>query len=114
MPLLVDPRATPQQLEEAAPAVQLPAAADETRWLQRNTDAAFVKLGARVAKSPWTTLLVTTLAAVVCFAGIFSPNMVYESKSENLWVPMVRALTPAHAFSRHMISHHVGVSHLRY
>lgn len=63
----------------------------EKNRLQINIADAFAILGGCVAKYPRTTLLVNALVTCICFAGVFSPNMVYESKSENLWVPTVIA-----------------------
>jgi hypothetical protein len=64
-------------------------ASAETKWMKIKIADAFATLGSRVAKYPKSTLLINTLVTFTCFAGVFTPNMVYESKSENLWVPTV-------------------------
>ena len=87
---LVDLSDTEKQLDHAPDANKI--AANEKQWIQERISFIFVWLGSCVVKRPWTTLFIEVLITLICFAGIFSPSMVFESKAENLWVPTVRLL----------------------
>jgi Niemann-Pick C1 protein len=56
-------------------------------WLQEWMDRQFVKLGTFVVKRPWQVIALSIFCCLVMFAGVFSDNMVYENRSEYLWVP---------------------------
>jgi hypothetical protein len=60
----------------------------EVDWSDKS-DKFFTAIGLRVTASPWTTIAVVFTFALVCMGGLFSPNTVYENRSERLWVPVV-------------------------
>mmetsp|Transcript_54018 Transcript_54018/g.69363 ORF Transcript_54018/g.69363 Transcript_54018/m.69363 type:complete len:930 (+) Transcript_54018:98-2887(+) len=56
--------------------------------LQQTIDAAFLKLGRVVVARPWQVIMSSIIFGLICFLGVFSPNMYYESRGEYLWVPI--------------------------
>jgi len=98
--LVLGPKGSVEQ-----PAHDQSAERDVNQCIQKYLSFVIVELSKCVVRRPWTTLFIEVLITLICFAGIFSPNMVFESKAENLWVPTVSFLNDLHMhFQAAMIS----------